>query len=448
VWSWSIQVEVRSALGDAFLAGPWDDGGLEQRALMVLETERTQRWLRPLVRRTLAAYREPPCDRRREFHAWLAIELERIARRARPPRVVHRLFAEAAMGRTRWDVPPIATTTELAAFLDVQPWELSWLDDVRGSERTVVDEQLRNYRYAWVPRVTGLPRLIESPKRQLKDLQRRVLHQILDRIPPHDASHGFRRGHSALTNARRHLGQGVVIGFDLEDFFASVTVQRLYGVFRSAGYPEPVAHRLAALCTNVVPRAVWTQLGQPHERHLLPAYHRLGQRLAAPHLPQGAPTSPALANLCAFGIDRRLSALAAAAGATYSRYADDIAFSGDGWLIAHQADFRGLVTKVVTEEGFRLNERKSHLTTRAGRQVVTGVVVNERPNVPRPEYDRLKATLRDAAVNGPAAANRREVADFRSHLAGRIEWVGSLNPARGAKLRSLFGAIEWDSSPP
>src|SRR5439155_26910273 len=136
----------------------------------------------------------------------------------------------------------------------------------------------------------------------------------------------------------------------------------------------------AALCTNVAPQSLWGQLELPHEGLLLAAHHRLGRRLAAPHLPQGAPTSPALANLCAFGIDRRLSALAMAMGATYSRYADDLAFSGGRRLVSHQGDLRKLVAKVVTEEGFRLNARKSHLTTSAGRHVVTGEVVNQLPN--------------------------------------------------------------------
>jgi hypothetical protein len=132
-------------------------------------------------------------------------------------------------------------------------------------------------------------------------------------------------------------------------------------------------------------------------------------------------------------------------GAVYSRYADDLTFSGGPWLISHHMDLRRLVSEVVIDEGFRLNERKSHLTTRAGRQLVTGVVVNERPNVRRREFDLLKATLHDAALHGPSWANRQGVQDFRSHLLGRIEWVASLNPARATKLRRLFAAISWDS---
>jgi hypothetical protein len=79
----------------------------------------------------------------------------------------------------------------------------------------------------------------------------------------------------------------------------------------------------------------------------------------------------------------------------------------------------------------------------AGRQRLCGVVVNERPNVARPDYDRLRAILHDAARRGPAAANRAGVPDFRAHLLGRIAWVESLNPDRGAKLRRRFDEIDW-----
>jgi RNA-directed DNA polymerase len=172
----------------------------------------------------------------------------------------------------------------------------------------------------------------------------------------------------------RHSNNGIdQPDFDLGDFFASVEASRVYGIFLGAGYPEEVAHRLTGLCTNALSRVAW----QEHEctdPRLLAAWDRLGRRLAAPHLPQGAPTSPALANLSAYGLDRRLSALAASTGCVYSRYADDLTLSGGSWLISHQSDIRRLVARIVRDEGFRLNDRKSRLVTRAGRQVITGLV--------------------------------------------------------------------------
>jgi RNA-directed DNA polymerase len=412
----------------------------------VLAFERRPRWLRPLVRHVLATYRERPSDRRRELHAFIEHRLASV-RTQQMPQVVRRLLPQAEMGRMRRPVPDVATTPDLAAFLDLHLGELAWLADCRGLERTVADERLRNYRYAWIPRDRGLPRLIEQPKRMLKETQRRVLREILDRVPPHPDAQGFRRGHSVLTHARRHTGQEVVLRFDLEDFFASVSAGRVYGVFRGAGYPEEVAYRLTGLCTNVVPRTQWAARSCGDTR-LLGAWHRLGRRLATPHLPQGAPTSPAFANLAAFGLDRRLSALAASTGAVYSRYADDLTLSGGSWLTAHQLELRRLIVEIVRDEGFRLNDRKSRLVTGAGRQVVTGVVVNIRPNIARHEFDRLKAMLHDAVLNGPAAANRSREPDFRGHLLGRISWVESLNPSRGARLRRRFAAIDWPAHDP
>ncbi|MGI8594381.1 MAG: hypothetical protein ACR2ML_08490 [Solirubrobacteraceae bacterium] len=83
------------------------------------------------------------------------------------------------------------------------------------------------------------------------------------------------------------------------------------------------------------------------------------------------------------------------------------------------------------------------LATRAGRQRVCGVVVNDRLNVPRNDYEELKAILHNAARRGPASENRAGVSDFRAHLLGRIAWVESLNPVRGAKLRNQFARIVW-----
>ena len=337
----------------------------------------------------------------------------------------------------------LETAGELAAWLGLTPERLAWLADVRSLERVVADERLRRYGYATVPRRDGRPRVIERPKPRLKAVQRQLLDELLLWVPVHDAAHGFVRGRSARTHAALHTGRAIVLAFDLEDCFASVRAGRIYGVLRTAGYPEGVAHVVTGLCTNTVPPAVWEAIPRPSEPWRIPAHHRLGRRLATPHLPQGAPTSPALANLCAFGLDRRLTALAARFGATYSRYADDLVLSG-GPLLRRSADtVAAAVADVARDEGFHVNEAKRRMATRAGRQRVCGIVVNERPNLARHEYDRLKAVLHDAALHGPAAANRAGVGDLRGHLQGRVAWLESLNPARGARLRERLEAIDW-----
>jgi len=231
------------------------------------------------------------------------------------------------------------------------------------------------------------------------------------------------------------------VRLDLEDFFACVSAARVYGIFRAAGYPEAVAHTLTALCVTVVPQHEWDAIPRPTDPAQIPRHHRLGRRLATPHLPQGAPTSPALASLAATRLDLRLAALAPALGARYSRYADDLAFSGPADVPV--GTLRRAVAGVARAEGFLVADHKTRVRRRNERQTVCGIVVNARPNIARGDYDRLKAVLHDAARNGPAAANRAGVPGFRAHLQGRIAWVTHLNADRGRRLQARFDAIEW-----
>src|SRR5262249_4465316 len=148
-------------------------------------------------------------------------------------------------------------------------------------------------------------------------------------------------------------GWDIVLRFDLRDFFPSVPASRVHALFRRVGYPRSVARVLTSLCTNVVPQDVWE--GHPEndlrDRSKCP-------RLRSPHLPQGAPTSPALANLCAYRLDCRLDALARTVGARYTRYADDLAFSGGPDLERSARRFQVLVCCIALEEGFEVNTRK------------------------------------------------------------------------------------------
>lgn len=429
------------ALAEALLAGEWEHGAMLARAKAVLV--RAPRRLPELVRDVRSAYPKPPLDAGRELAAFIDRVLV-VGPRERP-RVVRRMPYDADMVRRPWPVAPLATPQDLAALLGVDAGTLAWLADVKGLERHVDDNRLRHYRWTFTPRDGGRPpRPIAAPKQRLKVAQRIVLREILDRIPGHDAAHGFVRGRSALSNAEKHVGRRVVLHFDLEDFFPSVGAGRVYGIFRTAGYPEAVAHVLTGLATTIVPLRAWDALPRPTELRAITAHHRLGRRLAQPHLPQGAPTSPALANLAAHRLDRRLSGLASAFGATYTRYADDLVLSGDDELLRRWRTAQRAVAEIAADEGLRLQERKTRLTTRAGRQQVTGVTVNARANVSRREVDHLRAVLHDAATNGPEAANRAGVPDFRRHLHGRVAWVTQVNAVRGARLREKLDAIAWD----
>jgi hypothetical protein len=262
----------------------------------------------------------------------------------------------------------------------------------------------------------------------MRALQRQLLDQILSAVPVHDRVHGFVPGRGTHSFAQPHAGAAVLVSMDLRAFFSSVTAARIYGLFRGIGYPEPVAHALTALTTTRTPAHVLRTAPDPY----------LAALLRRPHLPQGAPTSPALANLCAFRLDRRLSGLADHCGLNYTRYADDLAFSGTLNNNSSIDRFVTLVSQIVDEEGFRTHPHKTRIRRRSRRQSLTGLVVNARPQAPREDYDRLRAILHDAATHGLAAANRDGHPDFAAHLAGRVAWMSHRHPSRAAKLNLLL----------
>lgn len=433
-----MRPDLARALAAGFLAGEWTEAGLAESGHGVLG--RRPRWLAHLVRQTLDLYPRAPYDRPRELAG--AIVTRPAAAKAQQRRPLLQPLAATQMLTNRWRLPVLHDLAALADLLDVTPAELEWFADPRGLARTTSAISLQHYRVRHRVARSGAIRVLEAPKPRLRAIQRLLLDQVLAGIPPHEAAHGFRPGGSVRSYAAAHAGRPVVLHLDLEAFFASVSVARVYGIWRAAGYPEPVAHRLAGLSTSVLPLATWRAIPRPGEE-LLSAHWRLGRRLAAPHLPQGAPTSPALANLAAFGLDVRLSALARSWGGRYTRYADDLAFSGGpGWR-GGTSRILDVIEEVVRDEGFRLNPRKTGVMPRGGRQTLGGLVVNDRPRVGRKEVDLLRAILHNCRVHGPRSQNRDSIAAFEAHLLGRISWVAQHDPARGARLLAEHRAIDW-----
>jgi retron-type reverse transcriptase len=259
---------------------------------------------------------------------------------------------------------------------------------------------------------------------------------ILSLVPPHDCAHGFTRARSIKTYSQPHLKQQVVLRMDLKDFFHSVPIARITALFRRLGYPPTAARALKGFCTNSVSPSL---AGKPFEK----LSWEEKKRLQSKHLPQGAPTSAPLANLCAWKLDCRLAGLADRYGYQYTRYADDLAFSGPSSL-ARRAEFiETLVGAIVIEEGFRLNHRKTRLRLASQRQRLAGVVVNEKANYARADWDRLKAVLYNCVKHGPESQNRNNHPDFKAHLKGCVAHVSWLNPSRGEKLQALLKQIVW-----
>ncbi len=434
-----MRQDLARALAAAFLAGTWSRDGLVDSGVVVLH--RRARWLPPLARQVLEVHPEPPADRPRELAALLAsLPAADKARRARP--LTH-IATTTRMVRNPWRLPELHELADVAALLALADAELDWFTDARRWARLAGPEPLRHYVVTTRRARSGAVRVLEAPKARLKAVQRRLLSEVVGRIPAHEAAHGFVPGRSVGTFAAPHAGRAVVVRLDLEGFFAAVTVGRVFGILRAAGYPEPVAHCLAGLTTTVLPLRAWQSVPRPADPGLLDAHWRLGRALASPHLPQGSPTSPALANLAARRLDVRLTALAAAWGSRYTRYADDLAFSGDRGWGRGTSRFLDAVETVVRDEGFRLHARKTAVLPRAGRQTLGGLVVNQTPQVARTEVDLLRAVLHNCLRHGPDSQNTEGHADFRAHLTGRVAWVAQHSPTRGARLRAQLAAVDW-----
>ena len=324
----------------------------------------------------------------------------------------------------KFDVPRWSRTTGVAEAVGLTPAELDWFADPGGWLRTKATP-LQHYRY----RIRSDHRLLEAPKERLREVQRRILRSVLDRVPPHAAAHGFVRGRSVHTFAAPHAGHDVVVRIDLRAFFPSVSQTRVRAVFDALGYPTPVSRVLAGLCTTATPPGVLAQL--PFDA---------ASRLRGAHLPQGAPTSPALANLVAYRLDRRLTGLARTHRACYTRYADDLAFSGTELAVDRLIHAVG---RIVADEGFSVHPAKTRIMRAHRRQHLAGLVVNTRPQAARADYDDLRALLFNCARYGPDSQNRDGRTHFREYVYGRIAWVGESNASRKRSLHALAARVDW-----
>ena len=427
------------------MAGPATASGYEERIRVALG--RTHNWIRPFVQRLFRQFGSrlghPQRQALVEFIrsdagyvvAWDASIQPRIRRYSlASPAMAPRAGALAACA-----LPALPTPGDLAEWLGVSVGRLDWYADRRGMNR-VAEGNLCHYRYKWIPKRHGGHRLVESPKPGLCEIQRKILHEILDPVSVHGAAHGFRRDHSCLTYVGPHIGRQVVMRMDLRDFFGSIPAQRVNALFRKLGYPEATAAALTGLCTNRVSNAAINAHSHSSGAPRIAWLER--RNLVAPHLPQGAPTSPALANLCALHLDFRLAGLAGSLDGNYTRYADDIALSGGESLRRSTGRIGNLVAAIALEEGFEVNHRKTRIMQSSDRQILTGIVINDRTNLRRAEYDRLKATLYNCVRFGIDSQNRDGHRDYRAHLRGRVNYVRQLNPSRGEKLERLLQQLE------
>jgi hypothetical protein len=299
---------------------------------------------------------------------------------------------------------------QLAAALGIDLRALRYLSIHSPCERSP------HYVTFAIAKRSGGERLIMAPKARLKALQRRLNELLVERLPASEFAHGFRKARSVRSNAAPHVGKRVIVHLDLKDFFPTIHFGRVRGMLIALGYGYAVASVLAALMTEA-PR-------QPVLVNGMRFFPPVGPRAC----PQGAPTSPGLSNAIVVRMDRRLGGLARRFGFAYTRYADDLTFSGDDIDAAHA--LRCLAERIARSEGFEINRSKTRVMRAGARQTVTGVVVNEVLGLSRLERRRLRAALHRLRQDGV-------VRD--AHVEGHLAYLHMLNAEQAASLRRERG---------
>ena len=261
-------------------------------------------------------------------------------------------------------LPLLRDADDLAKLLEISREEL---DDAMRAPR---------YRLRTVEKASGNLRILEIPPEPLRVVQRRLLHRVLDQVRPHDAAHGFVRGRSVHTHAASHVSRALVIRLDLAEFFPSIRGSSVFLLFRALGYDVHMANLLTAIAV--------TQQSRPALRAAMrgASFDQVAaatERFGVNHLPQGAPSSPAIANLCAFALDVRLHAWATAFGASYTRYADDLVFSGDAAFAARYREFIITARAIIAAAGWRLNTQKTRVMRAAVVPVPQSLQVSKKP---------------------------------------------------------------------
>ncbi len=264
------------------------------------------------------------------------------------------------------------------------------------------------YKEFKISKKSGGERTILSPISNIKYLQSQ-LNTILQCIYQNRAcSHGFVSGKSIKTNSINHVGKKYVLNIDLSDFFTTIHIGRVIGIFKKIGINESIANDIANICC-----------------YKNPTTNTL-------YLPQGSPTSPVITNLVCYSLDSKLVHIAKKYRASYSRYADDITFSHNNENVINELNLK--IRAIIVEEGFQINESKFRINNRNSRQVVTGLIVNRKVNLSRKFLRNLRATLHCWQKYGYQIAESKHLQVYKRQLIsgtpelkrvikGRLEFV-------------------------
>jgi retron-type reverse transcriptase len=321
----------------------------------------------------------------------------------------------------KYSLPNLSTALDLAQILSITTEDLLWLCYERGA--STVD----HYSRFQIPKRSGGYRIISSPKPKMRAAQIWINESILRSIQPSNLCFAFRPNLSIVDNAKQHLNKKVIVKMDIKDFFPSITFPRVRGYFEFLGYNPGIATLLALLCTDA-PKVRVT-------------YKSKSQFVAiAPRsLPQGAVTSPALANLIASRLDQRLFSLLRNTEDiwNYSRYADDLTFSTDN---PHPkiGPLMGVVRRITSDEKFVINPDKTKVMRAPHRQSVTGLVVGQDVRLHKSHIKRIRALFHRIDSQGKDLVSAELGGDALAIAKGNLAYLHMVQPKIAQKYQNKY----------
>ena len=303
-------------------------------------------------------------------------------------------------------------SNNLPVIFDVKHLALL-VGETNGGLNSMIFGTEEYYREIHIPKKNGGERILHIPSLRLKQIQRWIVDSILVKMHISKYAKGFCKGGSIVKNAIPHLNKECIINLDLKDFFPSVSFKRVFRVFNYYGYTKEVSFALSRLCT------------------------------LDNELPQGSPASPWLSNIVCLKLDKRLSSVATKYEAAYTRYADDITFSGSKYI----QKLKTIAVGIISDEGFKVNDEKTRVKRRNERQEVTGLIVNNCAVKVSRKYKRSLWQeiyyCKKFGVSDHMSHTGCYFAFYKEHLYGKAYFINMVEPEEGKKLFEALDKIDW-----
>ncbi len=322
-------------------------------------------------------------------------------------------------------LPKLNNPSQLASFLKI---DVHVLMKYCIAKNTVIPSEF-HYRRFKLKKKTGGVRVILAPKKELKSIQDKIYHEILEKIKPSSSSHGFQKDFSIVSNAKVHLNAELIYSLDLKNFFPSIKFQQVLEIFKRMGYSGLIASLLTALCT-----APPMQYSKNKRKWIL-------EKKNVHYLPQGAPTSPALSNLACIDLDEELDSIAKKNKFRYSRYADDLAFSSISEKKITK-DFLNKIQKQIVGHGFSINQKKEYFSRMFKPRRVTGIIVHkDYLALPRVWIRRLRAALHELK-NSKLDKDDPNFIELVKNIEGRCAYATMVNKKRYSHFYETFKVLK------